>query len=164
MVKPERAGPMRTDPRRIRINRPYTVEEAARMLGKHKQTVRNWIKGGLPTVDQSRPIMIHGHELRSYLERKRKAAKRPCQPGTLYCLKCNQPRKSALGMVEVNRDTATTGNLKALCEVCGTVMHRRIRIAAIPDIFPNLAVEIREARASLAGNAKPSLNCNFGKV
>ncbi len=155
---------MRTDPRRIRINRPYTVEEAARMLGKHKQTVRSWIKDGLPTVDQSRPTMIHGHELRSYLERKRKAAKRPCQPGTLYCLKCNQPRKPALGMVEVNRDTATTGNLKALCEACGTVIHRRIRLAAILDIFPSLTAEIREARASLVGNAKPSLNCNFGKV
>ena len=147
---------MRTDPRRIRINRPYTVEEAARALSKHKQTVRNWIRDGLPTVDRSRPTMIHGHELRSYLERKRQEAKRPCPPGTLYCFRCNLPRKPALGMVDLIQDTEATGNLKALCEACGTEIHRRVRIAALSDTLPKIAVEIREARASLLVNARPS--------
>jgi hypothetical protein len=41
----------------------YTVEEAARTLGVHKNTVRAWLKRGLPTIDAERPTLILGREL-----------------------------------------------------------------------------------------------------
>ena len=150
----------RINPRLIKLHRPYSVEEAARALGAHKNSVRGWIKNGLPIVDLSRPVLILGHELRAYLERKRKAAKRPCPPGTLYCFKCRQPRAPAMGMVEATRQNNTTGNLSAICEVCGTMMHRRTRLAAIAAIMPNLDVQIREAGARICERTKPSLNCD----
>ena len=150
----------RINPRLIKLHRPYSVEEAARALGAHKNSVRNWIKGGLPVVDRSRPVLILGHELRAYLERKRKAAKRPCPPGTLYCFKCRQPRAPAMGIVEAIRQNATTGNLIALCEACGTMMHRRTRLASIGAIMPNLDVQIREAGPRICERTEPSLNCN----
>lgn len=100
----------RINPRLIKLHRPYSVEEAARALGVHKNSVRGWIKDSLPTVDHSRPLLILGQELRAYLEGKRKSAKQPCPPGTLYCFKCRQPRPPAMGMVEATRQNATTGN------------------------------------------------------
>lgn len=153
----------RINPRLIKLHRPYSVEEAARALGAHKNSVRGWIRDGLPTVDHSRPLLILGHELRAYLEGKRKAAKRPCPPGTLYCFKCRQPRVPAMGMVEATRQNATTGNLSAICEACGTVMHRRTRLAAIPAIMPNLDVQIREAGPRICERTEPSLNCDNRK-
>lgn len=153
----------RINPRLIKLHRPYSVEEAARALGAHKNSIRGWIKNGLPIVDQSRPVLILGHELRAYLERKRKAAKRPCPPGTLYCFKCRQPRAPAMGMVEATRQNATTGNLKAICEVCGTMMHRRTRLTAINTIMPNLDVQIREADPRICERTAPSLNCDYRK-
>lgn len=36
--------------RRIKIHRNYTVEEAALQLNVHKNTVRSWIKDGLPAL------------------------------------------------------------------------------------------------------------------
>ena len=153
----------RINPRLIKLHRPYSVEEAARALGAHKNSVRGWIKDGLPVVDSSRPVLILGHELRSYLEGKRKAAKRPCPPGKLYCFKCRQPRAPAMGMIEATRQNATTCNLKAICEVCGTMMHRRTRLAAIAAIMPNLDVQIREAGASICERTAPSLNCDNRK-
>lgn len=153
----------RINPRLIRIHRPYSVEEAARALGAHKNSVRGWIKSGLPVVDRSRPVLILGHELRAWLERRRKAAKRPCTPGTIFCFKCRQPRPPAMGMVEATRHNATTGNLSALCAVCGTMMHRRTRLAAIAAVMPNLDVQIREAGASISERTEPSLNCDNRK-
>ena len=153
----------RINPRLIKLHRPYSVEEVARTLGVHKNSVRGWIKDGLATVDRSRPMLILGHELRAYLESKRKSAKRPCPPGTLYCFKCRRPRAPAMGMVEATCQNATTGNLSALCEKCGTMMHRRARSDAISTIMPNLDVQIREAEPRIYERPAPSLNCDNRK-
>ena len=150
----------RINPRLIKLHRPYSVEEAARTLGKHKHTVRNWIKDGLPTVDDTRPVLVHGHELRTFLEGKRKAARRPCKPGTIYCFKCRQPRAPAFGVVEFTPRNAATGNLTALCSTCGTVMNRSARLASLAAIMPNLDVQIRVAGARLTERTRPSLNCD----
>ena len=153
----------RINPRLIKIHRSYSVEEAARALGVHKNSVRGWIKKGLPVVDESRPVLILGHDLQAYLERRRKAAKRPCPPGTIFCFKCREPRGPALGMVEyVPRNTAT-GDLTALCATCDTIMFRRARHGDIAAIMPGIDVQTREADARLNERASPSLNCDHRK-
>ena len=148
----------RINPRLIRLHRPYSVEDVARVLSVHKQSVRNWIKGGLPIVDRTRPVLMHGHELRAFLEGKRKAARRPCSPGTIYCFKCRQPRAPAIGMVEYTPKNATTGDLSALCGTCSTIMHRAARLASLAAIMPNLNVQIREAWPRIIERTPPSLN------
>jgi hypothetical protein len=150
----------RFNPRLIKLHRSYSIDEAARALGAHSNSVRGWIKRGLPVVDRSRPVLILGHELRAFLEGRRKAAKRPCPPGTLYCFKCRAPRAPALGMVDCQPINRACGNLKALCNTCGTIMHRQTRIDAIAAIMPGIAVQLREAGASIAERTEPSLNCD----
>ena len=153
----------RINPRLIKIHRSYSVDEAARALGAHKNSVRSWIKNGLPVVDSGRPVLILGHELRAYLERKRKAAKRPCAPGTIYCFKCRKPRPPALGMVEYVSRNAKAGDLTALCETCGTMLFRRARCDDIAAIMPGIDVQFREAGARLLERTPPSLNCDNRK-
>lgn len=154
----------RLNPRCIRLHQAYSVEEAARALGKHKHTIRNWIEAGLPTVDGTRPLLVHGDELRAFLEARRKVVKRPCPPGTIYCFKCRQPREPASGMVEFTPRNPVTGNLVALCETCGTVMHRSARLASLAVIMPGIRVEIREARPRLLERPLPPLNCDERKA
>lgn len=153
----------RINPRLIKIHRAYSADEAARTLGVHKNSVRGWIKKGLPVVDGGRPMLILGHELRAFLDGKRKAGKRPCPLGTIYCLKCREPRGPALGMVEYVARNAATGDLTALCETCGTMMFRRARRADIGTIMPGIAVQNREAGTRLLERASPSLNCDERK-
>jgi hypothetical protein len=153
----------RINPRLIKIHRAYSVDEVARALGAHKNSVRNWIKKGLPVIDGGRPVLILGHELRDYLECRRKAAKRPCTPGTIYCFKCRELRAPALGMVEYVLRNAATGDLKALCENCGTMMFRCARRSDVAALMPGIDVQIREAGARLLERASPSLNCDERK-
>jgi hypothetical protein len=153
----------RINPRLIKLHRAYSVEEAARALEAHKNTIRGWIKSGLPVVDKSRPVLMLGRELRSFLEKRRTNAKQPCPPGTFYCFKCRQPMPPALGMVEYTAFNATTGNLIALCEGCGTVMHRRTRLDSLLSKMPNLDVQIREALPRLIERTHASLNCDKPK-
>ena len=63
----------------------------------------------------------------------------------MFCLRCAEPRRPALGMADYVWNGRTAGNLQALCETCGTVMNRRCAFARIADVMPNLTVTIRRA-------------------
>lgn len=153
----------RANPRAIKLHRTYSVEDAARVLGVHKNSVRGWHKDGLKAIDNGRPILFLGSVLRDFLEQRNAKRKRPCRPGTLYCFRCREPRAPALGMVDWTPINARTGNLKALCGTCETVMHRRARRDALTTIMPGLNVQIVEGPSRLKGEPIPSLNCDMTK-
>jgi hypothetical protein len=50
----------RANPRHIKLHRSYSVEEIARTLGVHKNSVRGWRKDGLEPIDASRPLLFQG--------------------------------------------------------------------------------------------------------
>jgi len=153
----------RINPRCAKLHRSYTAFELADLLGVHRNTVRHWIRDGLPVVDGARPILITGSEFQAWWGKRRKAAKRPCQPGQMYCFKCREPNVPALGMVEYISTNAATGNLKALCDTCGTMMHRRTRLVDIAARMPGLDVQRTLAPSSIAALPQPSPNCDNSK-
>ena len=61
----------RLDWRRVKINRSYTLDEVARLLDVHKQTVRNWIKAGLEVLSGQKPHLIRGIALKMFLDNRR---------------------------------------------------------------------------------------------
>ena len=78
--------------RLVKIHRSYTVEEIAKLFGIHKNTVRGWVKSGLATSDDKRPMLILGHDLAAFLQARRVKNKRPCKPGEIYCVRCRAPK------------------------------------------------------------------------
>ena len=151
----------RINPRLAKIHRSYSVTELADILEVHKHSVRSWVKAGLPTVDSTQPALIHGSDFHEWWSKRRKAKKRPLQPGQLYCFKCREPKAPALGMIEYTATNAVTGNLKAMCETCGTFMHRRTRLADLGMKMPNLEVQRTEAPPSIIERTPPSLNFDY---
>src|SRR5215471_15431674 len=77
----------RPNPRLIKIHRSYSIYEAAQLLRAHKNTIRTWIKQGLPIIDRRRPTLIYGADLSAFLKNRRNRAKQPCPPGHMYCFK-----------------------------------------------------------------------------
>ena len=76
--------PKLLNPNLAKLHRNYTVEEVASVFGVHKNSVRAWIKAGLPVCDAKRPVLILGMDLRDYLREKRSERKRRCVADELY--------------------------------------------------------------------------------
>ena len=150
------------NPGLVKIHRSYTVEEVARILRKHKNTVRAWIKQGLRPIDERRPTLVHGLELVSFLRKRRMSGKRPCLPGHTYCLKCRSPKQPAAGMADYLPISDTSGNLRAICPDCGKFMHRRASLAKLTIIGAGLDIAFPQVASRLKESTIPSLNCDSG--
>jgi hypothetical protein len=120
--------------RRIKIHRSYTVEEIASLLNKHKNTVRAWVKDGLPTSDDKRPRLIRGPELIAFLQTRRAKNKQTCQPGEIYCVRCRAPKFPAGGMADYLAFTQSIGNLSGICPDCDCMMHRCVSMAKLGSV------------------------------
>lgn len=162
MVKPvARAHRRLPNPRRVKIHRNYSVEEVAALLGVHKNTVREWLRGGLPALTDQRPLLILGRELSAYLNRRRVANKRPCQPGEIYCVRCRVPQRPAVGMAEYRPLTATGGNLVGICPHCDTLIYRRVSLARLHLDKGELDIPLAQAREHISESSQPSVNCDL---
>jgi len=139
----------RINSRRVKIHRNYTVDEAAKTLGVHKNTVRLWIKQGHPVVDERRPTLLRGRDIRAFLENRKAKRKHRLAAGEFYCLKCRAPKSPAGRMADYTASSADLGNLTGLCPDCETIMNRRTSRAKFDRIKGNLDVMFR------AGSATP---------
>lgn len=146
------------NPKLAKIHRTYTVDEVARLLNVHKNTVRRWIKQGLSTVDSRKPTLLHGLDLREFHEKRRKNAKRPCKPGEMYCVKCREPRRPAGAMADYLPISDTIGNLRGICPDCETFIHRRISKARIEDDCGDLDITFPEAASRIKERNFPTVN------
>jgi hypothetical protein len=149
------------NPRLIKRHHSYTIEEVSRTLGVHKNTVRGWRARRLEPIDNRKPILFAGKDLRAFLEREKLGRKRPSPKGHLYCFKCREARQPAMGMVDYVPITPVSGNLKALCVECATLMHRRARLVDLSTIMPGIAVQVAGAQPRLNKTEAPPLNSDF---
>ena len=148
----------RPNHRLVKIHRSYTVEEAACLFGMHKNTVRAWLKAGLPTCDSKRPILILGSQLAAYLRARRIKNKRACKPGEIYCVRCRAPQQPAGNMSDYQPITASLGNLIGICPQCGGMIYRRASRAKLLEIQGNLDIRFTEAERRVSGIYSPIVN------
>jgi hypothetical protein len=145
----------RIDPRRVKIHFAYSVAEAAKALGTHRNTIRWWIKQGLPVADDQRPVVMRGAEIRSFLQRRRTAKKQPLSPGEFFCFKCRSPKSPAGGMADFIESGAGLGTLCGLCPDCETVMHRRASLTSLERAKGKLDVMVFPRSSTLKRDAEP---------
>lgn len=154
----------RPNPRLVKIHRNYTVEEVATLFSIHRNTVRDWVKRGLPTNDDRRPMLILGRDLIVFLRTNRQKHRRRCKPGELYCVRCRAPRSPAGDMADYQTQTSTLGNLIAICSACDAMMYRRVSLATLEQVRGNVAVRMTQAASHIDGRAEASLNCDFAQA
>lgn len=149
------------NPKRVKIHRNYTVEEAAALLWVHKNTVRQWVKEGLPICDNHRPMLILGHDLAAFLSFRRKRNKQKCKPEELYCLKCRAPRMPAESMADYTPQTDLVGNLSAICPDCHSIMNKRVSRSKLEELVRKTDITFPQGVRRIGESPRPSLNCDF---
>jgi len=145
----------------VKIHRSYIVEEIANLFGIHKNTVRNWIKGGLVTIDDKRPMLIHGRSLVTFLQARRTKNKHTCKPGELYCMRCRVPKFPAGDMAEYTSITEKVGNLIAICPDCHSIMNQRVSLARIEKICGNMDITFPKALRHIVESTSPTVNSDL---
>jgi excisionase family DNA binding protein len=130
--------------RRAKIHRSYTIAETADVVGVHRLTVRRWIAGGLQAINDRRPVLIHGADLREFLY-ARKPKKQPCGPGEIYCVGCRAPKRPAGDMADYVPRTAARGSLRGFCPTCDRMIHRVINRASIEQLSGGLDIAFPSA-------------------
>ncbi|HEY8595153.1 MAG TPA: helix-turn-helix domain-containing protein [Devosiaceae bacterium] len=132
----------------LSIHRSYTPGELARALGVTTGTVLRWRKEGLTFIMDGRPYLVSGADALAFLKARR-APRRKCQMHECLCFRCQDLRAPALGMADYVPITPTTGMFKALCEVCNTVMNKRIALRSLPLLEGIIELRIQQGLPTL---------------
>lgn len=147
--------------RLVKIHRNYTVEEIAELFAIHKNTVRRWVKDGLATTDDKRPMLILGHVLVTFLQARRVKNKQTCKPGELYCVRCRAPKSPAGDMAEYSPITEKLGNLTAICPDCDALMNRHVSLTRIGQIIGRIDISFPEEVRQLIERTNPTVNSDL---
>lgn len=148
---------------KIRKTYSYDVSEIAKLFGVSKQTVHNWIKAGLPTIDGSYPCLVHGGELYAFHATRKQKNKSPTPFGKFHCFHCKAaqfPADGSLNITNRNREFATA---KAVCAVCGTKVNRNLALGDC-DAFANIQRQKQAADTTLFSDEVPSVNLTLKPI
>jgi hypothetical protein len=147
--------------RLVKKHRSYTVEEVATLCSVHKNTIRRWIKDGLPTCDKKRPTLIVGEILASFLQARRTKNKQTCRPGEIYCVRCRSPKTPAGDMADFDPVTSEIGNLVAICPDCSSLMNRRVNLSKLDQVRGRIDVSLPQALQRLIESNQSSVNSDL---
>jgi hypothetical protein len=110
--------------RLIRRNLSYSISEIADLFATHPQTVRQWIKAGLETIDGRRPFLVHGGELIRFLSERQSRRKHQCRPEQFFCCRCRTPKRLRNGLVTIRILNERQLCLAGHCQDCDSPMNR----------------------------------------
>jgi len=149
------------NPNRVKINRNYTFEELAAVLGVHKNTVSSWVKKGLPCLNERRPFLILGVDARLYLKEQRAGKKQRCKPNELFCMRCKAPTCPAENFVEYLPLSATKGRLMGFCGRCECVVNKFVRYDSLDRYSALFDLVKPKGLERINDSDNPLLNSDF---
>ncbi len=146
------------NPNLVKIHRNYSIEEAARVYGVHKNTVSHWLRAGLPYLNERKPYLILGADLKQFLKDRRIKNKQHCDPDQMFCLRCKSPQKPAEGFVEYLPTSSTKGRLSGICSTCDGIINKYASLASLERYSAIFDVSVSAAQKHINNSAKPFLN------
>lgn len=114
----------------------YDVEEICTLYKAYRlnvQTVRAWIKQGLHTIDNGKPSLIYGHDLKQFLGKLNLSHKCSTAFEQFFCMKCKEATAPFKKQV-VLEPTPHYVKAKSQCQTCKTTMHKNYKMGDIPRL------------------------------
>ncbi|MDE6481613.1 MAG: tyrosine-type recombinase/integrase [Alphaproteobacteria bacterium] len=114
---------------RISTSLCYTIEDICRLFsdqGLCPNTVRNWIKQGLPVCCKGTPKLIHGAALAEFLKQKNASRKFKMRFDEMFCLHCRTKHVPLNHCIELEQDAACL-KARGLCPRTSKTMNRNYK-------------------------------------
>ena len=114
----------------------YTVEDICNLFSSrhlHAQTVRKWIKNGLPVIDGSKPALIYGDDLKDFLGKVNDNNHLSLNFDEFYCFSCKEAH-IPLGRKVYVEQNGSFIKVKGLCPKKHTIMNRSYKLADYPEL------------------------------
>jgi hypothetical protein len=126
----------------IKINYPYSISEICKDFSKHKNTVDSWVREeGLKTIDNKRPRLIRGKDLKDFLTKRQANKKFKCKTGELFCCTCHKPEKPKNNLIEIFIKDQKRGSIKAICSVCDGKINQVFSVKKLDDLQKTFEVQ-----------------------
>ena len=154
------------NPNSVRLRRSYTFAEIAEVYAVHRRTVHDWRKQGLNVIDdKSKPFLIIGADVRSFLKEKQRRRKHPLKPGEFFCPRCRMPRESLQDQFSIEITERRLGRyrqaiMKGKCEVCRCRLFRFSSDRKVQELMKT-GLNIAEHKTSLIGSGDSSVNTDI---
>lgn len=104
---------------RPKANRVYSVEDVLRLYTICRNTLSNWIKSGLRPVDDRRPQVFRGSELKWFHEQRSIENKSPLRTGEFKCFTCKACVVPDVSTLSIDDPIRRTYWARAICPECG---------------------------------------------
>lgn len=130
----------RINTRHIKAKHSYLIEPLAKQLSVHPNTVHEWIKAGLPRMDDAYPYVIYGEHIIAFLNERHRKRKSKLALEEFYCCGCQAPRTPWEGLAELHIRTSKTGLLKAICEQCQTRLNKMVSLSKTAELAMRLTL------------------------
>ena len=160
--KPRAARKRSYNTRLIKRDYPYFVSEIADLFHLHPNAIRRWIKQELVTVDDRKPVLVHGGDLIDFLDMRQAQRKQKCAVDELYCFRCRRPKHPRFNRIEVKMRSETRLNLSGVCDTCGAIMNRAGSVDKIEEYRRNFIIQT-PGGGRISGRSDPSVMCHLEK-
>lgn len=110
----------------------YSIYDIASLFVIHRTTVRQWLKEGLPMIDNHKPFIVLGTDLKEFLKKRQGNRKTKCNSNELYCCKCRVPRTSWENIVDLKILNARRLLIMGVCSLCDT---RTNKLSSLKNLY-----------------------------
>lgn len=136
----------RVSARRVKIHSQYTYGQAADLLGRSEQTIRQWRDLGLQVLDSQKPHLILGFALKDFLHKRANKPERRLARDQFLCMTCNEPKRAYGGIADYLPYTDTRGRLEVLCETCLGPCGKFASPSLCLELAPILSIKMRNRK------------------
>ncbi|WP_424983894.1 tyrosine-type recombinase/integrase [Maritalea sp. S77] len=127
---------------RAKKNRVYDVEAICETFSVHKNTVTNWRKSGLCSIDERQPLLFKGSELRLFLKQRQLEQKQKLRLGQFKCFSCKARTWPESRSWNFEEGTSSRFWAHATCPECEKVVQKVISGAQYRQICKALESNI----------------------
>lgn len=114
----------------------YSAEEVCDLFqetGLHPQTLRKWTKDGLQTIDNKKPALYFGADLKEFLKKQNDRNKCKTSFNEMYCFSCKDKRLVLQNKIAFEQKP--NGLMaQAVCRTCKSKMNKSYKLSDIQKL------------------------------